>query len=69
MKPVFGSSLQYYFILFLMSVRTEKNIAINVLRSSCKVSDIFVTTLTKHDFCSQVLINISTINFHENFVQ
>lgn len=42
MKRVFGSSLKYYLILFLMSVRTEKSIATNILRSSCKVSDIFV---------------------------
>ena len=40
-KRVFGSSLQYYFILFL-SVRTEQNIATHVIRSSCKVPDIFV---------------------------
>ena len=28
-----------------------------------------VKRLTKHDFCSQILINVSIINFHEKFVQ
>ena len=51
---------------FLISLRIQYDIVINVLRSSCTVPTIFVQFLNKLEFSLHLLTEIPTIKFHEN---
>jgi hypothetical protein len=63
---VFLFSLRLLFETFLMIRTAERDIIIDVHRSSCKVSVNFCQILIKLEFSQQIVENPSSTKFHEN---
>ena len=65
-KRVFWFFLQLLFETFLILWRIQRDTVINVKRSSCRVSVIFLRILIKLEFSRQISEKISNIKFHQN---
>jgi hypothetical protein len=66
LKYVFWFSLQFLSKIFLSRRRFERDIVINVNRSSCKVCDILVRLYWNFKFSGYIFDKSSNIKFNEN---
>lgn len=63
---LFWFSVQLLTETCFISVRIQRDLAVNILRWSCKLPEIFFFILIKFKYSQHILAKVSKIQFHQN---